>query len=81
MSLLVDDLMSRRVVRVAIAYLLTALGLLLSVSVVDAWLLLPDWTMRMVGGTAFVILPFILMLIWALEDRGPDNLGKLPRRR
>ena len=74
MSLLIDDLKKRRVVTVGIRYLLTAIGLVLSVALVEAWVGLPDWTLRMVAGAAFVGLPFVLVLIWALEDHGPENV-------
>lgn len=73
MSLLMDDLRKRRVVRVAIAYLLTALGTVMSLALVEAWVGLPDWTLRMVAGVAFVMLPFVLVMIWALDNHGPEN--------
>ena len=79
MSLLIEDLKKRRVVRVGIRYLLTAIGLVLSVALVEAWVGLPDWTLRMVAGAAFGGLPFVLVMIWALEDHGPENAK--PRRR
>jgi hypothetical protein len=80
MSLLLDDLRKRRVVRVAIAYLLTAIGLVMAVSLVEAAVGLPDWAVRMVAGTSFVALPFVLVMIWALDDHGPVNVKPLRRR-
>ena len=73
MNLLVQDLRNRRVVRVAVAYVLTVVGLLLALGVVEAWVGLPDWTVRMVAGAAFFGLPFLLVMIWALDDTGPEN--------
>jgi hypothetical protein len=73
MSLLVEDLRNRRVVRVGVAYVLTTVGLLLSMGMVEAWVGLPDWAVRMVAGAAFFGLPFLLVLIWALDDNGPEN--------
>ena len=80
MSLLVEDLRSRWVVRVGIAYVLTALGLVMSLGVVSAWLGLPRWAVRLVAGAAYVVMPFVLVLTWALEDRGPES-ARVPRRR
>jgi hypothetical protein len=80
MSLLMDDLRKRRVVRVAVAYLLTSIGLVLSVALIEAFVGLPDWAVRMVAGAAFVGMPFVLVIIWALEDHGPENV-KAGRRR
>ena len=79
MNLLLEDLSNRRVVRVGIRYLLSAIGLVLSLALLEAWVGLPDWTLRMVAGTAFVVLPFVLVMIWALDDHGPENVK--PRRR
>ena len=73
MSLLLDDLRNRRVVRVAVAYVLTTVGLLLTLGVIEAWIGIPDWGVRMVAGLAFFGLPFLLVLIWALDDQGPEN--------
>ena len=80
MSLLLDDLRKRRVVRVGIRYALSALGLVLSLALVEAFVGLPDWTIRMVAGAAFVAMPFVLVLTWALEDHGPENLKAIRRR-
>ena len=80
MSLLIDDLRKRRIVRVAIRSLLTAVGVVLTLALVEAFVGLPDWTIRMVAGAAFVGMPFVLVLIWALEDHGPENL-RVARRR
>ena len=80
MSLLMEDLRQRRIVRVGIAYLLISFGLLCSVGLVGAWLELPEWTMRLVALFAFTMLPFVLLMIWALDDHGPTNL-KVARRR
>ena len=80
MSILMEDLKQRRIVRVAVAYLLASFGLLCSLGVVDAWLLLPDWTMRLAGLVVFTTLPFVLLMIWALDDHGPAKL-RVARRR
>lgn len=74
MSLLMKDLKQRRIVRVAVAYMLVSVGLLCSVGMASAWLQLPEWTMRLVALCAFTMLPFVLVLIWALDDHGPTNL-------
>jgi heme A synthase len=80
MSLLMEDLKKRRVVRVAVAYLLFSIGLLISVGVVETFVGLPDWAFRMVAGAAFVAMPFVLVLVWALENAGPENLRPVRRR-
>ncbi len=80
MSLLMEDLRHRRIVRVGIAYLLISFGLLCPVGLVGAWLELPEWTMRLVALFTFTMLPFVLLVIWALDDHGPTNL-KVARRR
>jgi hypothetical protein len=74
MGLLIDDLKKRRVVRVAIGYSLAAIGVLLTVAMIEASVGLPDWTLRMVAGAAFVVMPFVLVMTWALEDHGPENV-------
>ena len=73
MSLLVEDLRNRRVVRVGVAYVLTTVGLLLALGVLEAWVGIPDWATRMVAGLAFFGLPFLLVMIWALDDNGPET--------
>ena len=80
MGLLLEDLRKRRVVRVAIAYLLTAIGVVIALAFVQVFVGLPPWTIRMVAGIAFVVMPFVLVLTWALEDHGPDNLKAVRRR-
>jgi F0F1-type ATP synthase assembly protein I len=80
MSLLLDDLRKRRVVRVAIVYLLVAVAAVLTVALVEVALGLPDWTLRAVAGAAFVVMPFVLVMTWALDNHGPENL-KTARRR
>ena len=80
MRLLVEDLKNRRVVRVAIRYLLTSLGLLLAIGIVSRLFPVPEWTLRMVGGIAFILLPFVLVLTWALENTGPQTMKKVNRR-
>ena len=80
MNLLVEDLRSRRVVRVAVAYLVAALATVLTMGIADSWLGLPEWAVRMVAGVAFFALPFLLVLIWALDDRGPQDRRLLRRR-
>ena len=80
MSLLLEDLRQRRVIRVALGYLLVAGLSLLAVAAVDEWVRLPEWTLRMVAAAAFVIMPFVLVMTWALEDHGPENLRTLRRR-
>ena len=80
MSDLMEDLKQRRIVRVGVAYLLVSFGLLCSVGILSAWLSFPEWTMRLIALSAFTMLPFVLVLIWALDDHGPTNL-KIARRR
>lgn len=80
MSMLWEDLKDRRVVRVGIRYLLISLGMLFVVSLVNGVMPLPDWTLRLVAGIAFFLLPFVLVLTWALENTGPPNLRKIARR-
>ena len=77
MSLLVEGLRNRRVVRVGVAYVLITVAVLLTMGMIEAWVGMPDWAERMVAGAAFVGLPFLLVLIWALEDHGPE----VPARR
>ena len=67
------DLLNRRVVRVGVAYVLTTIGLLLTMGMIEAWIGMPDWAVRMVAGLAFFVFPFLLVLIWALDDNGPEN--------
>jgi hypothetical protein len=73
MSLLVDDLRNRRVVRVAVAYVLVAVALVLGLGMIQAAVGLPEWTVRMVAAVSFFAMPFLLVLIWALEDHGPES--------
>ena len=73
MSLLTEDLKERRVVRVAIRYMLAAAVVLVALAAAQAWVQLPEWTVRMVAGVAFVAMPFVLVLTWALADHGPEN--------
>src|SRR5262245_29497008 len=80
MGLLVDDLKQRRIVRVAIRYLLTVVAGLLALGVLDAWLAFPEWAIRLAAGGAFTALPFVLVMIWALDDHGPEKV-KVARRR
>jgi hypothetical protein len=80
MSLLMEDLRSRRTVRVAVRYLLSAAGVLTALAVVESLVGLPDWTLRMVAGAAFVVLPFVLVMTWALENHGPENIKPVRRR-
>jgi hypothetical protein len=80
MSLLMEDLRNRRTVRVAVGYLLTAAGVFAALAVVESLVGLPDWTVRMVAGTAFVMLPFVLVLTWALSNHGPENIKPVRRR-
>lgn len=81
MSLILDDLRNRRVVRVGLGYLLTAVALVLAIGAFGRVVTLPEWTLRMVAGAAFVIMPFVLVMIWALEDTGPQNLRPVRPRR
>jgi heme A synthase len=80
MSLLIDDLKKRRVWRVGVRYLLTAVGLVILLGFIQAFVGMPDWTIRMVAGAAFVVMPFVLVLTWALENHGPEN-QRVARRR
>ena len=59
--------------RVAVEYVLVAAGLLLTLGMVEARFGLPDWTLRKVAAISFFALPFLLLLIWALEDHGPQR--------
>jgi heme A synthase len=76
MSFLLEDLRNRRVVRVGVRYVLTTIGLLITMGVIEAWVGMPDWAVRMVAGAAFVGLPFLLVLIWALDSQGPETKAR-----
>ena len=68
--------------RVAVEYVLVAAGLLLTLGMVEARFGLPDWTLRKVAAISSFALPFLLVLIWALEDHGPQRArvrGRPPR--
>ena len=80
MSLLWDDLKKRRVVKVGFGYLFAAVALVLMVAAAGQVVSLPDWMMRLVAGTAFVMMPFVIVMTWAIEDHGPENL-RVGRRR
>jgi hypothetical protein len=80
MNELVQDLRSRRVVRVALGYVVTAFALLLPMGIATPWLGLPEWTVQMLAGIAFFTLPFVLVLIWALDDVGPQDPRMMRRR-
>jgi hypothetical protein len=80
MSLLVEDLRNRRTVKVAIGYLAAAALLITALALVESWVGLPDWTMRMVAGVAFVMMPFVLVMTWALENHGPENPKRIRGR-
>jgi hypothetical protein len=71
--LLWEDLRNRRVVRVGVAYVFVAAALLVGLGTIEAAVGLPDWTIRMVAGLSFFALPFLLVMIWALEDGGPES--------
>lgn len=81
MGLLLDDLRKRRVVRVGLGYLVTAVALVLAIGAFERLVTLPEWTTRMVAGVAFVLMPFVLVMTWALEDTGPENLRPVRPRR
>jgi hypothetical protein len=80
MSLLVEDLRNRRVVRVAVRYVLVAVALVLGLGMIQPAVGLPEWTVRMVAAVSFFAMPFLLVLIWALENRGPEASRVKQRR-
>ena len=61
------ELRRRKVIRVALVYLIVAWALVEVASVVSPELLLPDWTVRLVIVLAIIGFPIALVMAWALE--------------
>ena len=61
------ELRRRKVIRVALVYLIVAWALVEVASVVFPELLLPDWTVRLVIVLAIIGFPIALVMAWALE--------------
>lgn len=67
------ELRRRKVIRVALVYLIVAWALIEVASVVFPELLLPDWTVRLVIALAMIGFPIALVMAWALELK-PDGI-------
>lgn len=68
-----QELKRRKVIRVAIVYMLVAWVVVEVASVMFPGLLLPDWSVRLVIGLAVIGFPIALVMAWALE-LSPDGL-------
>ena len=68
-----QELKRRKVIRVAIVYVLVAWVVVEVASVMFPGLLLPDWSVRLVIGLAVIGFPIALVMAWALE-LSPDGL-------
>jgi len=73
MSRFYQELKRRKVIRVAIVYVLVAWVVVEVASVMFPGLLLPDWSVRLVIGLAVIGFPIALVMAWALE-LSPDGL-------
>lgn len=62
-----QELKQRKVIRVAIVYVVIAWLVVEVASVMFPGLLLPDWTVRLVIGLAILGFPVALVLAWAIE--------------
>ena len=67
------ELKRRKVIRVAIVYMVVAWLLIEIASVVFPGLLLPDWTVRFVIALAIIGFPIALVMAWAIE-LSPDGI-------
>lgn len=85
------ELKRRKVIRVAVAYLVVAWLVVEVASVMFPELLLPDWSVRLVIALVVAGFPIALLLAWAFElrpdgikpdtggtDEGPDEVTLLP---
>ena len=74
-----NELKRRKVIRVAVAYLVVAWLLVEIASVIFPELFLPDWSVRLVIALLVIGFPIALVLAWAFDikpDRGPAELSK-----
>jgi adenylate cyclase len=73
------ELKQRKVIRVAVAYVIVAWVIVEIASVLFPNLLLPDWAVRLVVGLAIVGFPVALVLAWAVDLSSqaaqPDGRG------
>ena len=67
------ELKRRKVIRVAIAYVIVSWIIVEVASVMFPGMLLPDWSVRLVIGLAILGFPFAMVLAWAI-DVTPDGL-------
>ena len=75
-----NELKRRKVIRVAIAYLVVAWLLVEISSVMFPELLLPDWSVRLVIALLVIGFPIALVLAWAFDirpDRAPEPVNGL----
>lgn len=72
------ELKRRKVIRVAIGYVIVAWVLIEIASVMFPELLLPEWSVRLVIGLLIIGFPVALVLAWAFELR-PDSESMLVR--
>ena len=68
-----QELRRRKVIRVAIVYVIVAWLIVEVASVMFPGLLLPDWSVRLVIGLAIIGFPIALVMAWAIELT-PDGL-------
>jgi adenylate cyclase len=73
------ELKRRKVIRVAVAYVIVAWIVVEVASTIFPGMLLPDWTVRLVIGLAIIGFPIALVLAWAV-DLTPEGI-KLDNRR
>ena len=68
-----QELKRRKVIRVAVVYVIVAWVIVEVASVLFPGLLLPDWSVRLVIGLAIIGFPIALVLAWAVELT-PDGI-------
>jgi len=68
-----QELKRRKVIRVAVVYVVVAWLIVEVASVMFPGLLLPDWSVRLVIGLAIIGFPIALVMAWAIELT-PDGL-------
>ena len=75
MSSFWQELKRRKVIRVAVVYLVVGWAIVEATSVLFPALLLPDWTQRLVVILALLGFPAAVILAWAFDVRGPVPLS------
>ena len=72
-----EELERRRVLRVAVAYLVAAFAVVQAAELWLPGLSAPDWTIRVVLGAAVLGFPVAIVLAWTY-DVSPDGIEKTP---